>query len=567
MCRLPSFANIMRVFMRSLLLILVPLLIAAKPVPGEIYHGGPIITMEGDMAQTVEAVLISNGKIAAIGPLADLQKQARKAKRIDLKGRTMLPGFIDAHGHVSYVGQAEGMAKLAPPPVGGVDSIAKLQAALKAWLPKLPEGAPLVGNGYDDSQLAEKRHPTRQDLDAVATDRPIIVLHASGHLASANSFALAKYGITADRADPQGGAFRREADGKTPNGVMEETALFVALGAIMPKGLDPAIAALVLGQKLYAANGITTAQDGRVMPEQWPVLNEAAKRGILLLDTVALTSFERDWPEDVLARIGKGYEGRLKLGGIKLTVDGSPQGRTAWLHDPVPVPPAGKDKDYRGYPAIDLKLFNAKLAEAAKNGWQVYAHVNGDQAAQALIDGVRINGLSGKRTIAIHNQVVRREQMDEMKALDIQPTFFANHTWYWGDWHRDVALGAKRADFISPQATAWAIGLKPTAHNDSPVVPPDMMRLIWSSVNRRTQSGDILGPQERISVYRALQQVTINAAWQIKEDGVKGSIGAGKIADLVLLDSNPLTIDPTMLYTIKVVATIKDGKTIFSNLE
>jgi predicted amidohydrolase YtcJ len=567
MGRLPNSANIMRDFMRKQLLLVTPLLIAAKPVPSEIYHGGPIITVEGDAPQTIEAVLISNGKIAATGPLDQLRKQARKAKRIDLKGRTLLPGFIDAHGHVSYVGQAESMAKLAPPPVGGVDSIEKLQEVLRAWLSKLPADAPLVGNGYDDSQLAEKRHPTRQDLDAVATDRPIIVLHASGHLASANSFALAKYGITADRPDPQGGAFRREADGKTPNGVMEETALFVALGAIMPTGIDPAIASLVLGERLYAANGITTAQDGRVMPEQWPVLDEAAKRGLLILDTVALVSFERDWPEDVRARIGKGYQGRLKIGGIKLTVDGSPQGRTAWLHDPVPVPPPGKDKEYRGYPAIDLKLFNVKLADAAKNGWQVFVHVNGDEAAQALIDGVRNNGLLGKRTIAIHNQVVRREQLDEMKALDIQPTFFANHTWYWGDWHRDVALGAKRADFISPQATAWAIGLRPTAHNDAPVVPPDVMRLIWSSVNRRTQSGDILGPLERISVYQALQQVTINAAWQIGEDGVKGSIRAGKVADLVVLDSNPLTVDPAALYKIKVVATIKDGKIIFGSLE
>jgi predicted amidohydrolase YtcJ len=523
--------------------------------------------MEGDTGKTVEAVQIADGKIAAIGPLSHLQKQAKKAKRIDLKGRTLLPGFIDAHGHVSYVGQAEGMAKLAPPPVGGVDSISKLQETLRAWMVKLPEGVPLVGNGYDDSQLIEKRHPTRQDLDAVATDRPIFVIHASGHLASANSFALAKYGITAERPDPQGGAFRREADGKTPNGVMEETALFVALGAVMPKGLDPAIASLILGQKIYASNGITTAQDARVMPAQWPVLDEAAKRGLLMLDIVALPSFEHDWPQDVRGRIGKGYQGRLKIGGIKLTVDGSPQGRTAWLSDPVHVPPAGKDKDYRGYPAIDLKLFNAKLADAAKNGWQVFAHVNGDAAAQALIDGVRANGLSGKRTIAIHNQVVTRAQMDEMKALDIQPTFFANHTWYWGDWHRDIALGPKRADFISPQATAWSIGLKPTAHNDAPVVPTDMMRLIWSSVNRRTQSGDILGPQERISVYRALQQVTINAAWQIGEDGVKGSIGAGKNADLVLLDGNPLTVDPAKLHEIKVVATIKDGKTIFGSVD
>ena len=158
------------------------------------------------------------------------------------------------------------------------------------------------------------------------------------------------------------------------------------------------------------------------------------------------------------------------------------------------------------------------------------------------------------------------EQLEDMKKLDIQPSFFANHTWYWGDWHREVALGPKRADFISPQATAWEIGLRPTAHNDSPVVPPDMMRLIWSSVNRRTQSGDILGPLERIPAYRALQQVTINAAWQIHEEADKGSLVAGKRADLVVLDANPLTIAPDQLNTIRVVATIKDGQTIHGTI-
>jgi predicted amidohydrolase YtcJ len=301
------------------------------------------------------------------------------------------------------------------------------------------------------------------------------------------------------------------------------------------------------------------------MPNVWPVLAEAARRGVLTIDTVALLAFEPPLPEVVRPLIGKSYQGHVRIAGVKLVVDGSPQGRTAWLKDPVPVPPAGKAADYHGYPAIDLDLFNKRLAEAATNKWQVFAHVNGDAAAQALIEGVRANGLAGRRTVAIHNQVVSAAQLAEMKTLDIQPSFFANHTWYWGDWHRDVALGAKRADVISPQASAWALGLRPTAHNDSPVAPPDIMRLVWSSVNRRTQSGDILGPQERISPYRALQQVTINAAWQIHEDADKGSLAPGKRADFVLLDANPLTVNPAQLFEIKVVATIKDGKTVYGS--
>lgn len=539
---------------------------AAHAAPAEratVWSGGPIITMAGDTAESAEAIAVRDGKIIAVGSLASVRKAAgKKAISVDLKGRTLLPGFIDAHGHVGSVGQMASLAALSPSPVGKVDSIAALQEALRAYTP--PTGMPfIIGNGYDDSQLAERRHPTRHDLDAVYPDKPTLVIHASGHFAVMNSAMLKLAGISADTPNPAGGVIRREADGKTPNGVLEETAFFVPAMRILPPSLEGGVAALVTGLKIYAANGITTAQDGRVMPESWASLAAASKRGVLPIDTVALVSFERDWPADVRAKIGKPYEGRMRIGGIKLTIDGSPQGRTAWLHDPVTVPPEGKDASYRGYPAIDLNLFNAKLADAATNNWQVFVHVNGDEAMQALIDGVWKNGLSGKRTVAIHSQVVRRDQLEDMKKLDIQPSFFANHTWYWGDWHRDVALGPKRADFISPQATAWDIGLRPTAHNDSPVVPPDMMRLIWSSVNRRTQSGDILGPLERIPVYRALQQVTINAAWQIHEDADKGSLAPGKRADLVVLDANPLTIAPDKLNTIRVVATIKDGRTIY----
>ena len=552
----------------KLLLAMASCFVAASPSLAEelLLSGGPIVTMAKDTPETVEAILVRDGKIVATGSMLTVKKAATKnAESIDLKGRTLLPGFIDAHGHMGYVGQNAAMAQLQPPPVAGVTNIAELQAALRNY--KRPAEMPLlIGNGYDDSQLAERRHPTRADLDAVSETVPILTFHVSGHFASMNSAMLKLVGYSSETPNPSGGVIRREVDGKTPNGVLEETAVYPVLKLMAPKGIEANIEPLVLGAKIYAANGITTGQDGRVMPEGWAALDAAAKQGKFPIDVVALISFDREWPADIRAQIGKPYAGHLRIGGVKLVLDGSPQGRTAWLKDPVPVPPDGQKEGYVGYPAINLKLFNDRLADAAKNNWQVFAHVNGDQAAQALIDGVRANGLSGRRTIAIHNQVVQLDQLKAMRDLDIQPSYFANHTYYWGDWHRDVALGVKRAEFISPQATAWALGLRPTAHNDSPVVPPDILRLVWSSVNRRTQSGDILGPMERISPYRALQQVTINAAWQIGEDGDKGSIEPGKRAGLVLLDGNPLSVDPGDIHKIHVVATIKDGKTIFGQL-
>ncbi|MDH4384104.1 MAG: amidohydrolase [Caulobacter sp.] len=547
-------------------LVAVSLGAGAQAAPATVYGGGTILTMAGDTPQYVEALAVRDGRILAVGQRAAVEKAAgRGARRVDLAGRTLLPGFIDGHGHVTSVGQAAGFASLAPPPVGGVASMSELQAVLTRFTADraIAQGAPVVGVGYDDSQLVERRHPTRQDLDQVSASHPVLVMHVSGHLASANSAMLALMGIGPDTPDPKGGHIRRMADGRTPNGVLEETALAAALAYVLPRDLDAAVAATVAGQKIYMANGITTAQDGRVMPEAFPGLAEAARRGDLPLDTVVLISFDRDWPEAVRQQIGKPYSGRMRIGGVKLSLDGSPQGRTAWLHDPVPVPPDGKDAGYRGYPAMDTVLFRERLVEARANNWQVFVHVNGDEAAQALIDGVREVGLAGRRTIAIHAQVVRPEQLTDFKTLDIQPSFFASHTWFWGDWHREVALGPARGDFISPQASAWQVGLRPTAHNDSPVVPPDIMRLLWSSVNRRTQSGDILGPRERISVYRALQQVTLNAAWQINEESDKGSLEPGKRADLVILDANPLAVEPMALTGIHVVATSKDGEVIF----
>ena len=547
---------------------LAPLLFAAAPLNASefILTGGTIITMAGDQSAMAEAILIRDGKIVITGALKDVVPKAKPTvETIDLKGRTLLPGFIDAHGHIGYVGQNASMAQLQPPPTGSVKDIAGLQTALRQHPRTL--GVPLIiGNGYDDSQLGERRHPTKADLDAVSADVPILVFHVSGHFASMNSAMLKLVGYGPETPNPKGGIIRRDTDGKTPNGVIEESALYPVLKFLDSPNIETRIAPLIKGAQIYAANGITTGQDGRVMPEAWPALAEAGRRGVLPIDVVALVSFERDWSAQVRAQIGMPYAGRLRIGGIKLVLDGSPQGRTAWLKHPVPVPPDGQKAGYVGYPAIDLALFTAKLADAAKNEWQAFVHVNGDAAAQALIDGVRANGLSGRRTIAIHNQVVERDQLRAMKQLDIQPSFFANHTYYWGDWHREVALGPERAEFISPQNTAWSLGLRPTAHNDSPVVPPDIMRLIWSSVTRLTQSGDVLGASERISIYRALQQVTINAAWQIGEDSSKGSIEPGKRADLVLLDGNPFTSDPADLYKLRVVATVKDGKVIFGSL-
>ena len=531
-----------------------------------VYSGGTIITMDGDTPEMVEAVAVRNGRIIAVGTQREIDAKAGHSPTVvDLKGSTMLPGFIDAHGHVSSFGQTSNLANLAAPPLGTVDSIAKLQAALRAYEKQadLPPGVPIIGTGYDDSQLVERQHPTRADLDEVSSERPILISHASGHLAVMNSAMLKMAKITADSKDPQGGTIRREADGKTPNGVLEENAFFNNMAMFTPSDPQAAVKTLLHGENLYAGFGVTTAQDGRIYPMFWPPFDVAATAEKLPLDTAVLIAGDAKWPEEIQKRIGNGYKNRLRIAGIKLSLDGSPQGRTAWLKDPVPVPPDGADKDYHGYPSFKESELYPILKEAAENDWQVFAHVNGDAAAEQLIAGVRVNGLAGKRTIAIHNQVTTKEQLRKMKELDIHPSFFVSHTYFWGDWHRDVALGSKRADFISPLATALAVGLRPTIHNDSPVTPPNMMRLVWTAVNRRTQSGDILGPLERVSPYDALKMITINAAWSLGLDDKIGSIEVGKLADFTVLDRDWLTVPEADILTSENLMTIVGGRVTY----
>ena len=194
------------------------------------------------------------------------------------------------------------------------------------------------------------------------------------------------------------------------------------------------------------------------------------------------------------------------------------------------------------------------------------AHANGDAAADMLIEAVKNAGITADhRTIMIHAQTVREDQLDQMKELSIIPSYFSTHTFYWGDWHRDSVFGEDRAKRISPTKSTLNRKIPFTVHNDAPVVPPDMIRLLWSTTNRKTRSGKVLGEEQKISTYSALEAMTINAAFQHFEDDIKGSIEVGKLADLVVLSEDPLSIPVNELLKLKIMATYSHGKEIFKN--
>lgn len=545
--------------------------LATEPAADTILITNHLLTMTGTAGERTRAaaVAIEGGRIVWVGDPAEASRwQAESTRVIDYGDQAILPGFIDAHGHVTFTALSTTIANVASPPVGPVESIADLQRTLREYIQTrgIEPGDWVIGMGYDDSLILEKRHPDRDVLDAVSREHPIMLVHVSGHLMATNSRALARGGINAESIDPPGGIIRRRPGSNEPDGILEETATY-PLRAYMNAANEDPLQSVQAALELYASHGITTAQDGAASAEVMALLQAAAADHKLTMDVIAYPMGMQD-PASVIETYDFGrYHNRLKTGGIKLMLDGSPQGKTAYLSKPYHVPPAGKGSDYVGYPSINQlqtdTLVRAYLAEQVP----IIAHANGDAAAEMLIDAVDAAAPQhDHRTVMIHAQTVREDQLTRMKTLHMIPSYFSTHTFYWGDWHRDSVLGKERGQRISPMASTQQRGMVFTVHNDAPVVPPDMIRLLWASTNRQTRSGRILGPEQRLSIYDALRAMTINAAYQHFEEHEKGTIEVGKQADLVVLSRNPLTMAPADLLELQITATYAHGQQIFGRL-
>jgi len=523
-----------------------------------------VILMTGNKQAQPLSIAVKNKEIIWIGS----HKNAKRiqGKHIDFGNQAILPGFIDAHGHASYLAFATQVANIASPPVGKINTIKELQAKLKKYIKdsNLQPGEWLMGLGYDDSLIAEQRHPTKDDLDEVSTEHPIYLIHVSAHLGAANSLGMSLANIDSKTQDPSGGKIRRYENSSEPNGVFEETAAYPLQQLAMSAYKDP-IGSVRKAMEIYAMNGITTAQDGASSPETISLMQAADAQGMINLDIISYPIGQNGLDKDLDSINFGNYEGRLKIGGIKLILDGSPQGKTAYLTEPYYKPPHSEAKSYKGYPLIPQSEVSKWVKQYADLNIPIMAHANGDAAADMLIEAVKKAEItSDHRTIMIHAQTVREDQLDQMKELKIIPSYFSTHTFYWGDWHRDSVFGQDRAMRISPTKSTLNRKMPFTVHNDAPVVPPDMIRLLWSTTNRMTRSGKILGEDQRISTYEALKAITINAAYQHFEEDIKGTIEVGKQADLVVLSKDPLSIDTKNLLGINVVATFSRGVEVFN---
>jgi len=536
----------------------------------KLYLNGDIITMRGNSPEYKEAIIVKDKAIQFVGSKEEAMKfVGNNFKVIDLKGNTLLPGFIDGHAHfASFSAQAIG-AKILPPPDAGAKDIPSLIKILKKW--NTPDNRALTGwifgMGFDDSVLEEKRFPTKHDLDQVSTEYPIMIVHISGHFAVVNSKALELLKITSTTKNPEGGIIRRE-NGTEPNGVLEELAAIpYMLKVLNPTSKEAAEHFFEAGQEMALSYGYTTAQEGRAM-ENHELLVAASQSGKLKLDVVSYVDYlfvdkfmKSKWNST-------NYHNHYRIGGVKLTLDGSPQGRTAWRTLPYLIPPDGAKKGYLGYPAIpkDSSVM-AIYDKAFKNNWQIHTHANGDAAMDQMIRTMKPvaikYGNKNRRNVLIHGQYIREDQLDSFKDLDVIASLFPLHTFYWGDWHKEI-IGDSLGNTISPTRTALNKGLKITIHTDAPVALPNLMRMVGISVDRKSRSGQIIGEKERLSPYEALQSITSWSAYQHFEEHQKGTLEVGKLADMIILDKNPLKVSPSEIKQIKVLETIKEGVSVYN---
>ena len=529
---------------------------------------GDILTIDA-RGTVARAVAVKDGHVLVVGDEKSvLQHRGRQTEVVDLGAGALLPGFIDPHSHlVAHAVPITGWANVSRPPIGEVESIPDLVAALEAHATRIgaASGAWIVGYGYEREALAEGRELTRDDLDARFPKNPVAVIHQSSHGAVLNSAALRAVGITAQTPTPPGGQIARRPGSQEPAGLIFETAFFAAAAKLPQPNAEQTLEALRAAQRHYAANGYTTIQDGLSSAAGLAVLQRAAVEKRLFLDVVALLD-ARTFAVNVGKpgiEFGGDYRGHLKLGGVKSIVDGSAQARTAFFGEQYKVPGPSGQRGWRGEPILSQTELDATFRLAYQNGVQTYTHANGDAAIDMVLAAHEAAGApQGRRPVIIHSQFVRPEQLNSYARIGAVPSFFTNHAFFWGDVH--VAnLGEARAAFLSPLRSAITRQLHFSNHTDYAVTPLDPMFVLWTATERTSRSGVVIGPGERVSVAEALRAITIDAAYQYFEENRKGSIEAGKLADFVILDRNPLNATGAALRSIRVLETIKEGETVF----
>jgi predicted amidohydrolase YtcJ len=543
----------------------------AQPPAHRIFVNGLVLSMDAEN-RVFDAISLRGSTVEQLGSNEEIMAlQASGTVVTDLQGRTLLPGFIDAHGHFPGSGLSVVAADVNSPPIGTVLTIADIQDRLREKLEGREAGKWLLGFGYDDTLLAENRHPTREELDAVSTEHPVYLNHVSGHMGVGNSLALAAMGINADSDDPVGGVIARKPGSREPTGLLQETAHMPVMEHAMDLSLLEGIRVAQAASDEYVSVGVTTAQSGGVDGKLISGMT-ALSRFNLIAPRLVLFPFYDLMGDELLDGtfdpIAQSTE-KLMIGAVKIVGDGSIQGYTGYLSEPYYVPYQG-DPDYRGYPLVPRETLVEVVNKFHKAGYQLAIHGNGDASIDDILyafeQALEETPADDPRLIIIHAQMAREDQLQKMLELGATPSFFSAHTYYWGDRHRDIFMGPERAARMSPTKSSENLGLRYSVHLDTPVVPMNPLQLLWSTVNRVSTGGQIIGPAQRVSPMNALRAMTIDAAWQIFQEDRIGSLEPGKFADIVVLSGNPLS-EAGDVRDLEVVETLVGGVTVFGGEE
>lgn len=521
----------------------------------KIYYNGDFITLENI---NIEAVMIENGIITKIGKREEVLKlRDNKTELIDLHGNTMMPSFIDTHGHFFAV--ANNMINVSLNKCKNFNDIKEKLYNYKIN-EKIKDGEWIIANEYDHNSLLENSNITKEILDDVIPNNPVIIQHRSGHSGILNSRALEKLNITINTKSPEGGKIEKINNKLT--GYLEENAFLEYQRKVSMPSKEKLLKSLIKAQKKYASYGITTIQEGYMIEEMINIYKEFIGNRQLFLDLVAFIDEKiydkiiNEFPNNI-----KEYYNNFKVGGIKIFLDGSPQGRTAWMRTPYI-----DDEEYYGYGIMKDNEVKSVIKRTLNKNMQLLVHCNGDEAAQQYINAVKnVNeNIKKIRPVLIHGQLLGIDQLDDIKKLGIIPSYFVAHTYYWGETHIKN-FGLDRASKICPLRSTQNKNIIFTLHQDAPVIEPNMFETIWCAVNRITEEGRIIGKNETIDVLDAIKAATINAAYQYFEENTKGSILEGKKADLIIVDKNPLKMEKKDIIKIKILETIKNGKNILAN--
>lgn len=526
---------------------------------------GKIVTVDPDET-LAEAVAVKFNKILMVGSNEEVKSLiGKKTQVINLKGRTVVPGLIDTHGHLASSGLSHVRGVIDSSLESGVKSIADIQEMIAERVTTIPKGEWITGRNFDETKLAEKRMPTRWDLDKVAPDHPVNLSMVGGHVYVVNSKAFELAGITKETTDPPGGAFGRDPETGELNGVVYERAVSLLRRTGRPVRTQMTTQMLMEGIKWmtnqFVAAGLTGFHDSHVGPQQMKAYQKVLASGDLPL-RVRLDISSNLLPDILKIGLFPGFGNDwLKIMSIKIVTDGAVSGRTAAVKEPYLHRP-----NFYGILTMTKDELRKIVLPAHKAGFRVSVHANGDRAIEQYLDvieeALKEHPRKDHRHRDIHCSVIDPTLLERIKKLGVIPTIFGAYPYYHGD-KIIQAFGNERLQWMFAAKSFLDAGIKVAAHSDYSASPYSPLMGIHSLVNRRTAKGKIIGKNQKISVMEAIKMYTINAAYHSFEEEVLGSIEENKLADMVVLSEDILTVSTERIIDILVDMTIVGGKIVY----